>query len=898
MKKINIKNKFLAIILLTAIHALNSLSNPLAITEFLAANSSYNLDPDYNCFSDWIEIYNSGTQTISLAGYYLTDDLATTNKWQIPSGTIIESNSFILFWADKMAANLKALHTNFKLSSNGEEIGLYNHSGELIDFIIFPQQESDISFGRPADSFSNLVYFAQPTPAAPNTTAGITNNTRAAVPDFSMCGGIYNQPHIIELTTITSSIIRYTLDGSIPDLNSTIYSAPINVSNTTLIRARVYKENSLPSKTITHTYFINITNSLPIISLVTSPSNLYDYNIGIYVDSNIAQRADWERPVNIEFYNTNNIIEFNTEAGITLFGRTAIYYAEKSLAVLFRDKYGANPLDFKLFPNKNLDKFGAFLLRSSSDDWQFSMFRDGMIQSLIDGICSLDFQAYRPAVAYLNGEYFGIHNIREKYNEDYLAFNNGASPDKVDILKMYMYLPNNTISIQTGSSVHFKDMLKYIETNNISSIETYEHIKTLMDVDNFIEYIIVEVFCANSSWRNNRKLWREQTLNGKWRWLLNDLDRGFISPNAATLSNTVSDDQLFNSLLQNKEFKEEFIQKFMTFLNIVFIPEQITKIINRFKTNIEQEMPRHINRWAAHGGIPSISKWHSRTQIALDFANARWPNVTNDLQNQFGLDGTANLKIALDYASQGEIFIHDLLITNQNFKGAFYKNIPIRIKATAKPGSRFVCWSGITNSSSDNISIILNQNSSITAEFSSIAPIIINEIHYNPSGSQGLDDNFEFLELYNSGDTLVELSGFSITNGIEFTFPDASFISPDEYIVLTINSNTYSGNAYQVFQWKSKKLSNSGEELTLSDVENYQVDYVNYDDGVAWPPLPDGTGPSLELLDPYLNNSLPENWLASEISGGTPGAANSVPEPFFIFASIFIMAYKFLNHHE
>ena len=141
MRKINIKYRFLAIILLIGICALNIKADSLVITEFLAANCSYNLDPDYNCFSDWIELYNSGIQSVSLDGYYLTDDLADTNKWQFPSGVIIEPNSFMLIWADKMDAELLALHTNFKLSGDGEEIGLYNPGGELIDSIIFPQQE-------------------------------------------------------------------------------------------------------------------------------------------------------------------------------------------------------------------------------------------------------------------------------------------------------------------------------------------------------------------------------------------------------------------------------------------------------------------------------------------------------------------------------------------------------------------------------------------------------------------------------------------------------------------------------------------------------------------------------------------------------------------------------------
>ena len=897
MREINFKNILLLVILLIECFALNCLANRLIINEFIADNSSCNLDPDYNNFSDWIEIFNSGTNAVSLDGYYLTDDLTDTNKWSFPSGAEIDPDNFLLVWADNMDTK-SALHSNFKLSGDGEEIGLYNSSGELIDSIIYPQQAPNVSFGRETGIFSNLVYFAQPTPLAPNITTGVSSNTQTPTSEFSISGGIYTSSLIVELTTFSNSIIRYTLDGSIPKFSSAIYSTPIIVSNTTIIRACTYNEDFLPSKTITHTYFINITNSLPIISLVTNPSNLFDYNIGIYVSSNISERVNWERPVNIEFYNTNNIIEFNVEAGISLFGRTAIYYPEKSLAVLFRNKYGSDVLNYKLFSNKNIDEFGAFLLRSSSDDWALTMFRDSMIQYLVGNKCSLDFQAYRPAVVYLNGKYFGIHNIREKYNEDYLAYNNGVDPENVDILKMYMYLPNNSIEVKAGNADHFKGMLKYIETNNISLVEVYEHVKTLMDVDNFIEYIITEIYCANISWRNNRKLWHEQTPAGKWRWLINDLDRGFIYYSNITLSNIISDDQLFQGLLKNKDFKEEFIQKSMAFQNILFITQRITNIISCFKAGIKSEMPRHIARWSEHGGIKSTTGWNNSIRFALNFTSVRWSNVISHLQKQFELEGTANLEIIIEDDSKGEILIHDLLNTNQNFNGEFFKSIPIRIKATAKPGFRFERWSGIANSTSSEISFIINQNSSITAEFSSIAPVVINEIHYNPSNIQGLDDDFEFLELYNSGDDLIDLSGFFFLNGIEFTFPNISYISPDEYIVVTINSNAYSGNGFQVFQWESKKLSNSGEEISLYDIENNQVDSVIYDDGISWPPLPDGNGPSLELLNPVLNNSLSENWLASGITGGTPGRANSVPESSYIFIIIYYIIYKYANRNE
>jgi len=857
----------------------------LYINELVTSNASINLDPDNYSFCDWIELYNPQDYTINLGGLYLSDDFSNLTKWQIPGGIYIEPHGYKNFWADETN---EGTHTNFKLNNSGEEIVLYKHDGIIIDSKSYNEFDTDISYGIKPGINTNWSYFGEPTPDHANISDGYHDLNYNSSPQFSINGGHYYGTQYIELSSENpSGIIFYTLDGSKPTSSSNIYSSPIIIDTTTVIRARVFSEDLLPSETTSNTYLINETENLPVISIYADPEYFWNDSYGIYVlgdnyipgwysTANFYQ--DWERPIGIEYYNIAGNNEFNQKAGIKIFGgRSRLEYEQKSFAIYCRDKYGSEQIDYQLFNTKNIDEYKTIILRDSGyPDHSDTMFRDAMSQYLVKDI-DVDIQAYQPSVVFINGGYWGIYNIREKLNEHYLASNHGIDPDNVDILEL------DQIVIE-GDAVHYSAMINFIESNDMNLSENYEYIKTQMDVDEFINYQISEIYYANSDWPfHNIKYWRPKTSEGKWRWMIYDTDFGFglrgnYSHNTLTQATNESGTWstfLLRSLLYNESFKNEFIQRFSSHLNITFAPDRVINIIDSLKSNIEYEMPNHIDRW---GTISSMNEWEDNVEIMREFANQRPLFVRNHILEKFNLSGTAELSLNIIESGAGRVEINDVQISEDSFNGIYFLDIPINLRAIPNQGYQFVCWQGIPEGENDSLSVIIMGDSTITAVFEPAAfdEIVINEIHYNPSSYQGIDDDFEFIELYNSGDSSVDLSGFTLSQGIEFTFPQGSVINENEYIVIAKNANTYIELDCQIYQWTDGNLSNGGENILLRDDNENQIDFVSYDDEGDWTSIPDGNGPSLELIDPVFDNNFPENWKSSLVFGGTPGKPNQM----------------------
>ena len=251
----------------------------LYINEFMASNSTTIADPDYNNYADWIEIYNSGSASVNLKDYYITDDLSQPQKFRIQSDLLIEANVYVLIWADD--ANINN-HTNFKLSADGESIGLFSPTLQLIDTITFGIQQTDVSLGRFPKGTNNWFKFSPATPGSANLEAGIFNILPQ--PTISMQSGFYNSSITVSAShTISGVTIRYTTDGKIPSSSSTVYSLPLQVDSTIVLRFRAFKDGYSPGITETRTYFINETTNLPVFSLVTDPDNFFSDTSGIYI---------------------------------------------------------------------------------------------------------------------------------------------------------------------------------------------------------------------------------------------------------------------------------------------------------------------------------------------------------------------------------------------------------------------------------------------------------------------------------------------------------------------------------------------------------------------------------------------------------------------------------------
>src|SRR3990172_578342 len=457
-----------AVLLSGALSSINGQeAGTIVINEFLASNNTSLLDPDFSQYADWIEVYNNGATSVDLGGSYLSDDLANPRKWQIPGGTVIQPGGYLLFWADGADEAGNGLHTSFKLDKAGEAVGIFSSAGAPMDTLSFSRQITDVSIGRDVASTSAWLYFSQPTPGAANTSPGLDTKNQSAAPVFSLASGFFSGGQSVTLSSPTGGTIRYTLDGSTPTAQSAAYNSPLSIARNMVLKARVFEPDQLPGPVLTRSYFINEHTTLPVVSLSANPENLWSDEKGIYNNNNIADRRDWERPAHIEFLQTNGRVEFETDADIRLFGRSAIYIPEKSLSFFLSD-----PLDYPLFGKDGVQKFYSFILRSSSDDWHLTMFRDAFIQTMIRQNLAIDTQNYRPALLFINGEYWGIHNIREKFNEHYLAVHHGVDPNNVDLLYIDARSTGG-IEVLEGDASQYNSFIDFVENNSLASQANY-----------------------------------------------------------------------------------------------------------------------------------------------------------------------------------------------------------------------------------------------------------------------------------------------------------------------------------------------------------------------------------------------------------------------------------------
>lgn len=871
----------------------------LFINEFMASNSTTIADPDYNNYADWIEIYNSGSASVNLKDHYITDDLSQPQKFRIQSDLLIEANGYVLIWADD--ANINN-HTNFKLSADGESIGLFSPSQQLIDTVTFGLQQTDVSSGRFPNGTNNWFKFSPATPGSANLEAGIFNILPP--PAISLQSGFYNSSITVSAShTISGVTIRYTTDGKIPSSSSTVYSLPLQVDSTTVLRFRAFKDGYSPGITETRTYFINETTDLPVFSLVTDPDNFFSDTSGIYVAGTNGiigncsteprnWNQDWERPVSLEFFEQDKLLAFKVNTGVKIYGGCTRLYAQKSLAFYFRSEYGTDKLRYRLFDDSPIAEYNNFILRSSGQDWWRTMFRDGMAQTLIEQGMKLDYQNYRPSILFINGEYWGIHNIREKLNEHYTYYHHGADKDNIDLVEI-----GKGVSGSNGDLVAYNNMIEFLSTKNMALPQNYDYIKSIVDIDEYIDYQIVEIYSANGDWPgSNMKLWRERVDGSKWRWMIYDLDftfggnaQGLATTNTlaqATATNGPSwpnppwSTLMLRKLLDNADFKNEFIQRFAAHVNTTFETNHVLAVIDSMAQNIASEIPRHKERWPQ--SISYGPTWQDLIDLMRDFAIDRPANVRNHFYAKFGISGSNTLTISRNNPAWGKVFTNTVEIKNNGSVNTFFRNIPIRVKALPMPGYKFVQWEGMYSSTSPEISVVLTGNGYLTAVFEpaelTVTSVVINEINYR---SAAVFDTEDWVELYNPADDSVDISGWkfhddNIAN--QFVFPNGTILAGKDYLVICRDTSKFRllyPEHTKIIGNINFGLSSDGDVIFLKDASENIVDDVTYSSSGIWPTQPNGNGPTLSLVNPELDNSIAESWRASGMYG-TPGYLNDI----------------------
>ncbi|HRQ54203.1 MAG TPA: CotH kinase family protein [Ignavibacteriaceae bacterium] len=871
----------------------------LFINEFMASNSTTIADPDFNNYADWIEIYNAGSASVNLKNYYITDNLSQPQKFQIQNDFIVEAGGYVLIWADD--ANT-GNHANFKLSADGESIGLFDPAVQLIDTLTYGLQQTDISFGRFPNGTNAWFKFSPATPASANLESGIFNIL--PIPTISQQSGFYQTSiNVSAAHTLTDVTIRFTNDGSIPTSSSNVYSIPLQIDSTSVLRFRAFKDGFTPSTAETRTYFINVTTDLPVFSLVTDPANFFSDTSGIYVAGTNGiigncsteprnWNQDWERPVTLEFFEADKSLAFHVNAGVKIYGGCSRLYPEKSLAFYFRGEYGNDKLRYRLFDDIPVYEYNNFTLRSSGQDWWRTMFRDGMAQTLIEQGMKLDYQNYRPSILFINGNYWGIHNIREKLNEHYLFYHHGIDKDNIDLVEIGKGVAGNN-----GDLIAYNEMIDFLTTQNMSNPLNYDYIKSIVDIDEYIDYQVAEIYSANGDWPgSNMKLWRERKAGSKWRWMVYDLDftfggnaQGLATTNTlaqATATNGPSwpnppwSTLMLRKLLDNTDFKNEFIQRMAAHINTTYEPNHVLFVIDSLANNIAAEIPRHKDRWPQ--SISFGNTWQELIDMMRTFAVDRPVNIRGHFNTKFSINGSASILISRNNPAWGKIFTAGVEVKNNTSTNIFFKNIPIRIKAMPMPGYRFVQWQGVSTATSPEITVVLDNNSTLTAVFEpaelTITSIVINEINYK---SSPVFDTEDWIEFYNPDSAAVNISGWKFTDddiANQFVFPNGTTIGAQDYLVLcrdTLKFKLLYPNQTKALGNINFGLSSSGDHIILKDNSDNLVDEVIYSSSGNWTSLPNGNGPTLALINPQLDNSLAENWRASGLYG-TPGYLNDI----------------------
>jgi hypothetical protein len=854
--------------------------------------------PEQINLTNKISILRKGKNVLAIQGHNAS--VNSSDFSLIPFLTLSSTDYLINNVDTSLHIETGNLHTNFKISKAGESIYLFNPASELIDSSKAIALDDDVSYGRYEDGDTAWFYFEQPTPGSKNINP-IENISDDSV-YFNFESGIYSQP--IELfmqASLSDGVIYYTTDGSVPTEESNIYSGPITVSATTVIRAAVFNENGFNNPVTTHSYIFQTPNGLPVVSISSDPKNFFDWNEGILVlgpnaDPNNPNFGanfwmDWEKPINLEYFNKEGVIKVNQGAGIQVSGNWSRANAQKSLAVYARNIYGKGSFKFKFFNDRENDTFESLTLRNSGNDWLYTMMRDGLFSEIAKDM-DMEREAYQPAVVYLNGEYWGILNMRERPSEHYFSENFGVDEEELNLLE-------NDGNIIYGKNDDYIWLRNFFNSKSLLNSDNYQKVIDKMDINCFIDYELLEIYIDNGDWPgNNIKFWKTNDKFSKWRWLLFDADFGFdlYSSNGNTMvfATTTSGggwpnppwSTLFlRKFLVNEEFKNHFVNRFSDCLNSNLLPTSIYAKVDSIKNILEPEIQNHLNRWSF-----SYGDWKNRVIGLKSFASTRKTNMRNYIRAFFKFQLDYVITLSVSDNKEGRIRINTITPGSYPFKGNYFGEVPITLKAMPNPGYRFVRWEDGSTSTDLSINVNLTSNKKFNAVFEPVSEndyqVVINEINYK--SGEGYDAG-DWIEIYNNGNQTVDMTGWVIHDADtvnHFTFPDGQLLYPEEYLVITDNNSkfhsVYPSITNRLGEFKFG-LSSSGDIIFLLDNNDALIDKVTYGVESPWPVEPFGTGATLELKNPSLNNELAENWSAGKI-GGTPGSRNSVIVSAQVFA--------------
>ena len=620
--------------------------------------------------SDWVELHNSTGSAVSLAGYGISNNPKNPAKWVFPDISI-EPGEYLLLYATGSSdkAQKKNLKLNFCISSTGEALFFFDPNGKLIDKLSAGRMKSGQSYGR--DGSDNRFYYAEPTPGAQNGKGyeGITQ-----LPAFSVTPGIYDNAVTVAITAGEGETIRYTTDCTTPNASSEVYSGELSISKNSVIRAAAFRDGYLSGDVATATYLFRsdgVNHALPVVTLVTDPDNLWNSKTGIYAtgdqfDPDAASYADtlqsatyyqakfateeqvdtiWEKPAAFSLFDDNGRQVFTQNVGIRIAGSFGRGRAQKGFNVIARKEYGKGSMEYPFFENRPYTEYKAVVLRAGAQDQNRSKIRDELASGLLEGTdINILYQAYRPTVLYLNGEYWGVYFMKEKRNRFFVAQHENTE-NNVDLA-----IGKGFKQRSYGDNSDWVSLYEYATSHDLSSAEAYAYVSERMDVDSFRDYMIAEIYNGNTDTYNFQYY---RLKGGKWKFIFYDFCWGFQSPGHETLAfrmgktpSDVCSAKLFAAMLQNKGWRDSFCRRFGELLNTAFAPERVSALIEELYGYVEPEIKREREKFnkdtfmgvkQPNTNLGTYEGFQSEISKLRDFAQRRPEELKRQLQSNLGL---------------------------------------------------------------------------------------------------------------------------------------------------------------------------------------------------------------------------------------------------------------------
>lgn len=613
-------------------------------------------------------------------------------------------------------------HTNFKISGSGETVYLFSPSGNLLSSLNISCESYDVSIGSIPDASITHAYLSPPTPGATNNSS-FPYTQYAEAPVLSQSSGFFTQPFDVTMSVSNGGAgeIHYTLDGSDPEISSPEFDGtPVPIYQSTVVKAKTFVEGMLPSNLTAATYFFNVSHLTPILSVITDNNNLYGDN-GIFDHS----EQDWLRPAYAEYFDSTsgNPLIFSQNAGMMIdggYGGSRWQPQHSFRLELDNSVLGEGPVNFPVIPQRpQRTKYSQFYLRNGSNQYLVLPYKDASQLKMMGEKTYNYYTAWRPISVYINGQYFGLYELREKYDPELFEVLDSASEDSMDILSLSAFY-GFVLRAVTGSVDSFWSSYDAFKTISPADTAFWTKADKYFDMMYYNDYIIAESWMGNVDWPgNNIKIYRSDKTDFRWRFCLIDQELALL-PNSWTdcyfdhisylqsLGDYFPYTDIWNRGMQNPRFRNYFINRFADLMNTAYLPDSLLAVENGMFNQTIVEMANEYARWADPWNVPAwIDFFYDNHLTFQSELQCRTDQVRSDIQHDLSLAGQVNVTLDVDPPGAGRIQISTITPALYPWQGVYFNSVPIKIEAMANDGYVFSHWDD-NNVISDVLNPVIN----------------------------------------------------------------------------------------------------------------------------------------------------------------------------------------------